>query len=216
MSKGKRAKKKEKSIGKIFLFLVFVIMIVLVVILVQKMLNTKPKIEGDNISSTNTGNEPIISYYDEKEKINVPIEDNKVLNKYVRIAYSKGNAKISKNGADYVSYDDEVMQDGTYTFVVEADDGTVSKRTFVIDTKAPVVIGVENDIYNTERTIKLEDPSDAKSVMIKKDNEEIVDLKNVLTKKESSYTVRENGNYALYVEDYNENGLTIRFSIEIK
>lgn len=214
MGKGKRAKKKKISIGKIFLsiFLIFIIVVVIIGILkiIDKYIN---KAEADNTVYNASEYDPIISYYDEKEGRKITINEKEVYNKEFSVLYSKGTASISEDGKNYKTYNDEILTDGTYTIIVKADDGTASRKTFSIDTKPPTIIGIKEDVYNEPPQIQLEDPNDVKIITLTKNNGEIIDLKNELNKKDKKYTVTERGSYKLYAEDYNKNSVTMKFIV---
>lgn len=217
MSKGKRAKKNKKV--KLFWPILVIFIIIMIIILYMKI--SKNKLENNNndnnndniVISENNENAPIISYYDKTEGRKIEIKDKQVYNKKISVLYSKGSARISEDGKNFREYTDETLSDGTYTILVEAEDGGSAKRVFTIDTLAPKILGVEQDTYDSKKTIEFENPDDVKIATLAKEDGETIDLKAKLNKKGSKYTVEESGIYKLYAEDHNGNGITINFVI---
>lgn len=203
----------KKENGKIATIIIFVIIIIMAIVIGIIIKNKKGNIDYSNYTQTNTGNEPVVSYFDKQEGVGQEIENNQIITKKVEISYNKGSAKISKDGEKYTDYNGETLADGKYIMVVIGDDETITKKEFEVDTMPPAIIGVEQAKYNTEREIKFENPEDVKIATLVKDEQEI-DLKAHITKKEDSYKVTEDGIYKIYVEDHNGNSTTFKFTIK--
>ncbi len=156
MGKGKRAKKKENIGGKIFIFILLIVVLFATIILGKKFIGNRETKENNTISS-NKGTEydAIISYYDEDEGRKININDGQIYNKSIIVLYSKGTAKISKDNQTYTAYNGEELKDGTYTIIVEGEDGTSTKRAFIIDTQPPKIIGVDQEVYKTRKRYRI-------------------------------------------------------------
>lgn len=213
--RGKRTRKrnKKKPILPIILIILIVIIVVFFIVwIIFKNINS----EGNEISkynSTNTDHDPKVTYYDEENGERKEIEENQVFNKKIVACYDKGKAIISKDGEEFKDYELEKLEQGKYTLVVLGEDKTITKRSFEVDIVPPKIIGVKEEIYDTDVKIELEDPADAKIATLTKRNGEVINLKETLLEKGDIYNLTENGSYNIYLEDYHENSINIKFFI---
>lgn len=199
----KHMEKIEEKKDKIHIIFLIIAIIIILIAIGMIIIKTNTEKDFSNYNSTNTGNEPIIRYYDDDEAENVEITEGKVINKKIVIKYSKGKAQISKNNGKFEDYNSQKLSDGKYTIIVVGNDETITKRNFEIDTLPPEVIGLNGNkvIYNDDVKISLKDINDAKIATITKSDGNVIDLKEL----GDYYNITENGQYTIYVEDYYEN-----------
>lgn len=96
------------------------------------------------------GNETVINFTIDRTVPNVTgITDGSIYNKPVAPVFNEGTATL--NGKAFVS-GQAVNQDGTYELVVTDAANNVTKRSFQIDQKAPIVTGVKEGATN--RSVK--------------------------------------------------------------
>lgn len=197
---GKHSEKRKGLNGKKVIGVIVLLVIIVTVIIGIIYISKK---EDTDITSTENG--PTISYYNEKNKLKVKIEDNSIINKKVSIVFDKGTAKVSKDGGKYIKYNGEILEDGIYKVKVEAEDKTATVVSFEIDTTPPLVEGIVDSAgYNTTKTIAL-NMDDVKILTIKRDEQEIATKENFSKNGKVTYELIENGRYKIYVEDYNGN-----------
>lgn len=204
----KHMEKIERKKDKIHIIFLIIAIIIIAIAIGMIIIKTNTKDDFRNYISTETGNEPIIKYYDERKAENIEILEGKVINKKIIVKYDKGKAQISKNNGKFEDYKSQELSDGKYTIIVVGNDETVTRRNFEIDTLPPELIGIDKNEIFYEKAIKisLKDIEGTKVATITNDdNGTVVDLKEKISKRGDYYNITESGQYTIYLEDYYEN-----------
>jgi len=161
---------------------------------------------------------PAYVYYYNSDDNKQELEDNQVFTTYQAIYFDKGTATIRKDGGEYEAYNNDTLQDGTYTIKVTSEDGQTTIKNFIIDTKGPVITGVQHlGRYNEIKTIVFEDVNDVATATITKfGTTEQIDLKEYFTNNNTnSYTIQEAGTYTIYATDIHGIITEIKFRISL-
>ena len=126
------------------------------------------------------------------------VEDGKVYTDDVTLEFDKGTATI--NGETVES--GTVLSDGKYTVVVTSDAGKKTELSFIVDTKAPVINGFDDEShYSEDVTVNVEDDN---IVSIKNNGEEIT----------NGTTFTEDGVYVITATDIVGREVTKTFTID--
>ncbi len=126
------------------------------------------------------------------------VEDGKVYTDDVTLEFDKGTATV--NGETVES--GTVLSDGKYTVVVTSDAGKKTELSFIVDTKAPVINGFDDEShYSVDVTVNVEDHN---IVSIKNNGEEIT----------NGTTFTEDGVYVITATDIVGREVTKTFTID--
>ena len=162
-------------------------------------------------------NETSISFtIDTKNPIITGVENNTYYNKEVvinTVDNEEVEVYLEKNGvkADNYKLGEAIKEDGTYKIYVTDKAGNVSDTiSFIIDTRRPIITGVENNVYyNKEVVINTVNNEEVEAYLekngVKADNYKLGEA------------IKEDGTYKIYVTDKAGNvSETINFIIDTK
>lgn len=147
---------------------------------------------------------PVVYYNDpQKDGLTTVLNDGDIFRYQPEIKYAGRKISVVKDGVA-MQYKEGKFEDGEYTVVVTGKDETIT-RNFIVDATAPKVSGVRTGKYTKSQTVIFEDVKDVKkATLTNKQTDEVIDLKEYLTKNETNqYTIlyEEGVTYVIEAED---------------